>query len=94
MPAKRSALRPPKPGRVHLDHAGRAQRLQVAVHEPDQREGGEGAGERGETENEIHHDGADRADQHGGLAADAIGQEAVHELAGAVGERPRAQHSA
>ena len=81
-----------EPGRINFHHAGCAEGLKVAVHQPNEGEGGKGAGEGGKAENEVDGDGANGTDEEGGAAADSVGQEPVDELAGAVGERPDGQH--
>lgn len=81
-----------KPGRINFHHAGCAKGLKVAVHQPDEGEGGKGAREGGKAEDEVDGDGANGTDEEGGASADSVGQEPVDELAGAVGERPDGQH--
>ena len=81
-----------EPGRIDFDHPRCAEGLKVAVHQPDEGEGGKGAGEGGKAENEVDADRANGTDEEGGAAADSVGQESVDELAGAVGERPDGQH--
>ncbi len=90
---ERPALRPPEPGRVHFDHAGRAEGLHVAIHQPDRGESCKSAGEGSKAEDQIDNDGSCGADQHGGLAANPVGKQTVHELSGPVSKRPGAQHS-
>jgi hypothetical protein len=90
---KRPAFGAAEPGRVHLDHAGRAERLEVAVNQPDEGKGGEGADERSEAVNQVDADRPCGTDQHRLLAADAIREKAVDELACAVGQSPRAEHA-
>ena len=90
---KGSALAAIEPGGVDLDHAGRAEGLEISVHQPDQGEGAESAGEGSETENQVHRDRADGADEHGRAPPDAIAKQTVDQLPRAVGDRPRAQNS-
>ena len=90
---ERPALGASKPGRVHFDHARGTERLEVTVHQPDCREGGERPGERGESEDEVDEDRARGADEHRDFAADAISEKAVDQLAGAVGDGPGAEHA-
>ncbi len=66
--------------------------MEVAVEEPDKGKSGEGSGEGGEAEDQIDADGADGSDQQGGPATDPIGEQAVDQLARAVGERPDGEH--
>ena len=81
-----------KPCRINFDHSRCAEGLKVAVHQPDEGEGGKCAGEGGEAEDEVDADSANGTDEEGGASADSVGQEPVDELAGAVGERPDGQH--
>ncbi len=73
MPAKRPRSRQVEPGRVHLHHARRAEGLQVAVDSANRDEEPKQPPERSEAENKVHRHRAGRADQHGALAAETIG---------------------
>ena len=75
-----------EPRGIDFDHAGCAVGLEPAVEQRDESEGGERADEGREAEDEVTDDGADGADEHGPLSADAVGEEAVDQLAGAVSE--------
>ena len=90
---ERAALSPAEPGRVHFHHARRAEGLKVTVEEPNRGKGAECAGEGCEAEDEIDRDRPRSANEHRGFAANAIGKQTVDELTGAVGDRPRAEHS-
>ncbi len=81
-----------EPGCINFHHSRCTEGLKVAVHQPDEGEGDESAGEGGEAEDEIDADGTNGTDEEGGAAADSVGQKSVDELAGAVGERPDGQH--
>ena len=85
---ERSAFGAVEPGGVDFDHARRAERLEIAVQQPDERKGREGPGKRGKAVDEIERNRPHRADEHGRAAADAVGQQAVEQLAEAVGDRP------
>ena len=90
---ERPAFGAVEPGGVDFDHARRAERLKIAVQQPDERKGREGPGERGEAVNEIERNRPQRADEHGRAAADAVGQQAIEQLAEAVGDRPAAENA-
>lgn len=81
-----------KPSGVNFDHAGGTKRLKPSVRQPNEREGGESSGKGGKTKDEVDGDGANGADEERGATSDAIGEEAVNELAGAVGEGPDGEH--
>ncbi len=89
---ERAAFRAVEPRRVDLDHPRRAERLEVAVHAPNEGKRCERACKRCRTEHQVHDDGAGRANQHGDASANSVGQEPVDQLPDPVGHRPRAQN--
>src|SRR5436190_10084650 len=76
-----------EPGGVDLHHPWRAESLQVTVDAADGRKHPEQAPKRGEAEKHIHDGRTGRADEHGALSAEAVGEQAVNDLATSVGEQ-------
>jgi hypothetical protein len=75
-----------EPRGVDLHHARSAEGLEVTVDATDGDEEAEQTREGGGAEREVHHHGAGRADQHRALAAQAIGEQAVDDLAARIRE--------
>ena len=81
-----AALVSPKPGGIHLHHARGAERLHVAIDPANRDKQSEQPPEGSHAEEDVHGDGARRADEHGAFAAETIGQEAVDDQAAGIRE--------
>src|ERR1051326_8740313 len=67
-----AALGVGEPRRIDLHHAGRAERLEVAVDAANQDEDRQYPPKRRDPEKQVHRDRSGRADEHRPLAAEAI----------------------
>ena len=90
--AEESALAHVKPGRVHLDHAERAEALEVAVARVEQAHGEDQprlpAGEEHGADRQVDRRRPHRADEDGALAAEAVGKGSVEHHRERVGPEP------